>query len=516
MSAGARDHFTAKVGSGLPLTALGLVIAALTALMAAQGAAWWVWTVSFTWFALSFMAALGQADAPSRRFITGTLKHSRFMQVYDARVPRWHGPIWERFCDPVPKDAGFRETFWGALTWRLYDRALLIAVVYPIILLVGWWIVTGEARLGGEPILGFAPFWWERAATLFALALMISARPAEKMAAASRKVFLQKVSGWLPIVLFLVAFAGVFAVAVAGEGAFAGEGVFAVAVAVAFAGAGAFAGVFAVAFAGEGVFAVAVAVAVAVAGAVAVAVAFAVAVAVEDLDSRGFRRTARLIVTTAIPSMAAVLLVLLDWQDVPSEVRTIFLFLGVLPLINALFDVISYAATLTCMRLGLSRQPLLYGALDLAVALVLFLALGATLTLVIAGMNRLAGIDFIDFGALFAGLRESPHDYWWLYAMVFSTILPTLIHALIALLGAQGLVPQILRRPVANLMQSAPTADWRAALAPLAVGAIWTLPLAAIGAVFVAGWHLLGDALARIGSFYLTTLLDLAIWIGAL
>ena len=72
--------------------------------------------------------------------------------------------------------------------------------------------------------------------------------------------------------------------------------------------------------------------------------------------------------------------------------RSLFLFLAVLPLLNALFDVVSYAVTLTLVRRGLrAALPFLWGLADLAVACVLLLGLGATLVAVIHGLNTWPG-----------------------------------------------------------------------------------------------------------------------------
>jgi hypothetical protein len=194
----------------------------------------------------------------------------------------------------------------------------------------------------------------------------------------------------------------------------------------------------------------------------------------------------------------------------------VIVFLAVLPLLNALFDVLSYAVTLTLMRRGLrARQPLLYGLADLLVAGLLFLALGATLTAVIAGLNRLAGTPLLDLGSLFAGIHTSPGDYWWLYAMVFSTLLPTLLHGALSLLGAQALAPLRLRRPVARLVAGAPHTAWKAAAAPLALGTVWALPFAGLAALLYGLWWIARDALALYAGAYLDALTRLAIMVNA-
>ena len=66
------------------------------------------------------------------------------------------------------------------------------------------------------------------------------------------------------------------------------------------------------------------------------------------------------------------------------------MFLGVFPLINALFDFISYSITLTLVRWGLrlgGSWAVVVGVADLIMALFLFTALGSILILAIAGMH---------------------------------------------------------------------------------------------------------------------------------
>ena len=463
---------------------------------------WFVWLAYFTWNALCLIAIAMQSQPRWRAYLEGTLRKGTFTQIYTATTRKGLTWLWSRYCDEPPENAHLPATFRAALTWRLYDTAMLIAVAYPILLLVGWWIAGFDGRLGSVVILEAAPWWPDRIATLGVIAMLGLSGIFRRLAAASRKVFLRKVFGWLAVLAFL------FAVAVAGAVAGAGAVPVAGAVAFAFGGAVAIAVAGAVAGAGAG--------AVAVAGAGAVPVAGAGAGAVAVLDARNRPRRARALVTLALPAAWVALLMFLPWVETGAEAKGIFLFLGVLPLINALFDVVSYAVTLTLMRLGLnSRVPWAYGLADFGIACILFLALGAALTLLITAMNALAGTTLFDLGSLFAGIHTEPHAYWWLYAMVFSTILPTALHGLLSLLGLQGIMPRWSRLPIANLLRDAP-GDWtKAAVAPLAVGLIWLIPLAALFVIGWAAWWFASPALEWFGGAYLDALTRLAIRIAA-
>jgi hypothetical protein len=203
----------------------------------------------------------------------------------------------------------------------------------------------------------------------------------------------------------------------------------------------------------------------------------------------------------------------IDFRQIPEEGRSLFLFLAVLPLLNAIFDTVSYAVTLTLLRRGLrSRLPLLWGLLDLVIACVLFLALGSTLVVVLHGLNTLAGVPLVDLPALFAGIHERPGDYVWLYLMLFSTILPTALHGALSLLGVQGLWPRAWRRPVAAWVEAAPSSPLAYLRAGLALGVVWTMPLLLLGGILWALWAIGGAAILSGLDLYF----DVLLWLAAI
>ncbi|XAT61349.1 hypothetical protein GN278_11695 [Rhodobacteraceae bacterium Araon29] len=499
---------------GLPLAILGAITAVVLA-VARLFDHWWITAIAALWVVLMLIALVKTLEQKPRDYIEGALREKAFTQIYSYPTERVVDYLWSRLCDPLKERSNTLETAWAALSWKLYDRALLLATVYPILCLLIVWVGFGQdGRLGTSVILPAAPFWPDRAATLFAIAFVFASWPLSKWAAASPKRFMRSVSGWLPLFAFAFTVAGAAAAAaapaVAAAVAFGG----AAAVAFAFAAAVAFAGAAAVAFAVA--FAFAFAGAAAFAGLAAVAFAFAVAVAIERLDEKSRQGLARLVLTLLLPMVWVVVFTLVPVADISQQNRGLFLFLGVLPLLNAIFDFLSYAATLTLMRLGLSaKQPMLYGACDIIVALVLFLGLGVTLTVVIAGLNQISGGVFVDLGALFGVIYTDPHAYWWLYAMVFSTALPTTLHGVLTLLAAQALVPLPVRRIAANLVDRSAHSPQAHVLAPLAVGTIWLIPFLVLGGFGWLVWHYCGSVIETLAEYYLGILLSVAMWIGA-
>ena len=418
---------------GASLGAIGAVAAIIGAAMAGLGAPWWAWTGFVLWGLLWVTAASGLSDLASRRFLAGTLRKSTFTQIYTTLARRNVMGIWNRLCDPASDTASVPAFFRAALTWRLYDLALRLAVAYPLVLLVGQWVVTGaEGRVGSFVVLPAAEFWPERAAVLLIVLLLTGGFVGDQLASASQRPLVKKVAGWL----FPLAGAVAFAVAVAG------------------------------------------------------AVAVAVAVAIEALDRLGKQRLARILLTGFVTGGVLLAATTLDWGEVPEDRRSLFLFLAVLPLINALFDVVSYAVTLTLIRRGLrAKLPFLFGLADLGLACVLLLGLGATLVAVIHGLNLAAGVPFVDLPALFEGVQADPWAYLWLYLMLFSTLLPTLLHGVLSLLGLQGIWTLGLRRPVAGWVDAAPASPLHAIRASLGLSLIWALPLLGLAGVLWGIWH---------------------------
>jgi len=266
---------------------------------------------------------------------------------------------------------------------------------------------------------------------------------------------------------------GVVAFIVAVAGAVAG----AVAIAFAVAGASTFAGVFAfavavasaVAFAstdgGSGSGAVAVAFAIAVAfagagtgigaGAFAVTVIGAIVVLFMEGNSKvhGWQRTVPpviLIVMFLVCFADVALLSHLDhWQIFGPQL----LFLGPITLITALFGWLSLGLTRALMRRGLEREkwwPYLYAFIDALLALVVMAFLAVVMVVAVRIFDDIAvhggGTpvfppmrDFLD------AIKSNPGnpEYWWIYAALFSTVLPSLTNLFVAGVSLARGVPEM-------------------------------------------------------------------------
>lgn len=174
---------------------------------------------------------------------------------------------------------------------------------------------------------------------------------------------------------------------------------------------------------------------------------------------------------------------LVDWSKVPEDARGLVVFLAVLPLINGVYDWLSLGVTLALVRLGQRSgvSAVLFGLLDALFAAGLFLASGATMIAAIHGMNLAAGVAFVPLGAMLAEMGDVA-TYWWVYAMLFSTALPTLLHLFLAALSVTTpRLPPGLRAGLRRLVAAARTEIWAMAAAPLALTAVAVAGLAVIG-----------------------------------
>ncbi|MEM7525521.1 MAG: hypothetical protein AAF360_17545 [Pseudomonadota bacterium] len=385
------------------------------------------------------------------------MRHDDWAALYRARVDRTLGWVDKRLTPELASGAGFTATSpRAAWSHGALNLVLLLAVVYPVLSLTLQWAATGAAgQVGEQIVIPSEPAPGPRIATFVGLAaIAIFAMLARRASSQARTAF------WLGMMVIV---AGAFAAAFAG--AFAGAVVFTGAVAFAVTGAGAFAGAVAVAFAFTVAVAVAftgaVALAVAFAGAVAFAVAFAGLVVQESLGRRTGSHALSLtiycltlLVTLALIVRSASEIATTQSGEAP---RSLILFFAVLPLLNGLTDFLSLGLTRYLLRrgwpLGWSWLADIAGAVS---CLVLFAAAAIAFVVDVTPQN---GIPLIYLDQLFDDIERAPEAYWWLAFMVFSTLLPTLLHLIVALSSTIVLTPMRLRLWIADGLEAGAKGD---------------------------------------------------------
>lgn len=357
-------------------------------------------------------------------------------RLYANRLTRFLDRVDQFFGDAGRADKTLLpRAFWlraPAPLWTApaLDRCLLLALVYPIATIFLIWAISGHVgpaeralrlepnvsgwqRLGATAVLGFG-----------AVAGWLSSRSA----------------GWGRlawgaggfIAAGLAAGAGGVAVAVGFGGAVA------VSFAIAIAGAGAGSTALFVARAGISPVVTAVVLAGIIAG------VFAVVMAVRWASNRSLRRGWQglfLSVFLAVATLICLVAARLLSSPLISEVGgPLVLFLGLLTLLNAPFDWLSLGLTRALLRRGLELGgwwPYALALVDAGFAAVLIAALALTMVVGVQTFNALAvhggGASVLSLEALFEGIAAHPSapEYWWLYALLLSTMIPSLVNLVI-------------------------------------------------------------------------------------
>lgn len=132
-----------------------------------------------------------------------------------------------------------------------------------------------------------------------------------------------------------------------------------------------------------------------------------------------------------------------------AEDKALYLFLGFLPLVNAIFDFASLGLTRYCLRRSLRPGFLVslkWSLIDALAACALFTGLVLAAILIVHLVRDGNGDPLTNLNVIFKGIAEAPNAYWWLYLTFFSTLIPTLLHLGIASFGFIALAPAPLQR----------------------------------------------------------------------
>jgi hypothetical protein len=361
------------------------------------------------------------------------------------------------------------------------DRCLLLALIYPVMAIFVTWAITGEAEGPAEQALGFkSATGVERLLVLAPIMIGALSYRLSLMSEGWRSFGEDAFAFFSAITLVAGLYHGVapavavVALVAASANAFPGAKAGASTVRNALYRIGAGAGASAVAFVVEGAVLVAVGIAIvvalyhAVASADTLAIAIVVAVAVGlvvVVFALAGPQAARYLVEASshrrlpfFPAAANVFLLLLcvagarflpalgeDFAWVWREgVGPILLFLGLLTLINAPFDWLSLGLTRLLLRWGIEvggPAPWILALVDALVASLLLILLALAMVSATDLFNHLAERGGGDKARILpkmqdylSMLRDSPRDpkFWWIYATLFSTMLPSIANLFIA------------------------------------------------------------------------------------
>jgi hypothetical protein len=138
----------------------------------------------------------------------------------------------------------------------------------------------------------------------------------------------------------------------------------------------------------------------------------------------------------------------------------LLLFLGLLTLLNAPFDWFSVGLTRALLRGGLQLGgwwPYLLAVMDAALAAVIIASLALAMVIGVQAFDALAahgrGQTILPLTPLFDGIAAHPTapEYWWIYALLLSTMIPSLVNVMIgwtSLLRGVPVLPTLLLRRI--------------------------------------------------------------------
>ena len=196
-------------------------------------------------------------------------------------------------------------------------------------------------------------------------------------------------------------------------------------------------------------------------------------------------RTGYILLATG--AYAVLVLVLAQIAGANPTNRNIAFALGLLPLLNAVFDYLSYGVTLTLIKIGAAQRNVwsfVLAAVDAVLAFVLLVLLGCAVVFTVALINALGSAPLLDIPAVFEDLRDpaTRGSYTWLYLTLFSTLVPTGVHLVIGVFSITTWLPEAFKGWLADRMIASPETGslgsiFGGLLAAL-IGAIWCFAIA--------------------------------------
>jgi hypothetical protein len=412
----------------------------------------------FAWFAWRYWDILGSSGEPQGSVeradydaLLGELESGGTPpKVYRDWLTKALDRVDVFFGDPGRNDKSWfaralgLETLGARWTAPAFDRCLLLALLYPIIMIVLVWMWSGHVGAAeraialwesprGNPLAGLKRAAYALCFGVGVFAAMRLNKPSDTLGVFWVPAFLVSLfvaMAMAPALVLPTAIALAYVVAITGFAGVVGVTA-AVALAVANANANAFKSSL-----GAGGVAIALDLG-------ATAVLFAVAWISKRSVIDGHQGT---FLSLFFPSATGAAFVgacfLASWESWRITGPFLLIF-GVLTLVNAPFDWFAIGLTRGLLRRGLApggRGPFFYAALDAVIAppviaLLAFVTVFAVQTFDdIAVLRGGASARTLPLGPLFEGLETRPGDpeFWWLWLMLFSTLIPSALNLCIA------------------------------------------------------------------------------------
>ena len=506
-----------------------------------SAAVYWVTGLSVI-YAASYLVAWLFLSGRGADAFAGFLQKGGLGRIYDGaltavldRLDRWLCP--PEFLDGKSPDLVQPPRPARAWNWRAYDRMLLIAVAYPVGLPMLIWMLTGRpAQLGNMTLLLGPEKWWQIPLTWGGVMVFVFCQAIAKqihresvwpiLDAVYRAILARSAPperGSLLALAALIlagAFAFIFAfLAISGD---ISSDIFVLtAILVWVIVLLSLTSVREIAVTGVYAFALAFGFTTAFAFGFIVILLFAVAVflVVEyAATTRRFVRTAYILLTiTAL----GVLVWVATFADTEQR-GMLILFLGMFPLVNAIWDFASLGLTRWCLRqstlklrvwgLPAGLRPVIFNLIDICGALLALAGLILSLLFGVSLLNSVAPDPILPLTRLVIDLRPGAGgpDMTWVYLMVFSTLLPSLMHVVLFLTSLALRYPGRWARR--KLAVNGAGEEARQSLMAGVVGLWVTLPVAAL----LLGWTYLLPHGGALHEGVITWILGQVSWVIAI
>ena len=487
--------------------------------------AWAFWWVGDLW------------QQPERENVAEWLRSNRPLQIYRSLISGWLDRVssflarreilvrQEDSNEYPQSEEQILERNKSPWSWGLLDFALFLAVAYPVLSVFGQWVFSGEGRLGTLPILersdvqdrAITSLWLVLSLLSYVLFLILESRWRYVIALVGFGIFLlfnlelQNSAGLFSLAVFLASLAvGTSAVGLAFGMAFPGATVIAVVFGVALSSG----------FVSSGMFGGGIVSSLAMAAGVALGMAF------EWARTRLEQNQARPVVVLFwwLVPMYLCLAVSTIWmhtddRDAADQIAGLLMFLGFLPILNAVADFLSTGLTRHFLGIGARGNPWLYGFFDLVAGIVTFFGLGCSMIATVALVSAIGGPALIDLDVVLGdatvpgSVLQDPHAYWWLYVTFLSTLLPTAIHAFITCFAFIAMWPGALREWIANGLQTGQS--WSGKPASLTLATLIALSAAVPFSILWYGGEMLMSHYPAIGETLVSIFRRFAMLTGA-
>jgi hypothetical protein len=331
-------------------------------------------------------------------------------------------------------------------TPQAFHRCLLLAFIYPTVAIFLIWAISGDVG-PAEAAFGLPSDlpWWHRTVAGLGLALGVLSYWNFK-----------KYSGRKSLIwLFLIPIGVMVIASTVGQG---GAGAVAGSVGVSGAVAAAVADDIGIGLSGAAIGALVGSLGFALAGPIAGEVTGALTVVcfgalAQNVHVTRGRESAFLVLfgfalIVACLSLANILSSLVSWL----VVGPLLLFIVLFSLLSTPFDWFSLGLTRALLHRGLERRlwwPYFYALLDACCAVIVIALLACTLVVGIQAFDLMAvrggGAQVLPLEELFQGISNDPlaPKYWWLYALLLSTMIPSLVNLVIGGLSLSRGVPRL-------------------------------------------------------------------------